>query len=66
MFGELTLDELSSENGLSILFRLLDKHLLPDNLANCVNKFEDFEKVMRGPKESIQVYISNFDWVINK
>ena len=64
VFGELTLDELNNENGLTILFRLLDKHLLPDDLANCVNKFEDFEKLMRGPKESIQGYISNFDWVI--
>ena len=64
VFGELTLDELNSENGLSILFSFLDKHLLPDELTICVNKFEEFEKLSRGPKESIQEYISNFDWII--
>ena len=64
VFGELTLEELRSENGISILFSFLDKHLLPDDLTICVNKFEEFEKLSRGPKESIQEYISNFDWII--
>ena len=42
LFGELKLDELNSENGMSVLFEFLDKHLLPDELTNCLNKFEDF------------------------
>ena len=60
------MDELNSENGMSILFDFLDKHLLPDELTNCLNKFEDFEDFERGHKQSIREYISNFDLIFRK
>ena len=66
VFGELKLDELYSENGMSILFEFLDKLLLPDELTNCLNKFEDFENFERGHKQSIREYISNFDMIFRK
>lgn len=35
VFGEMKLEDLKSEKGMSILFKFLDKHLLPDELTNC-------------------------------
>ena len=63
---ELTLEELNSENGLSILFQFLDKHLLRDNVRNCLNKFEEFENFERAPKENIRDYVSQFDYIFCK
>ena len=63
---ELTLEELNSENGLSILFEFLDKHLLRDNVRNCLNKFEEFENFERAPKENIRDYVSQFDYIFCK
>ena len=63
---ELTLEELNCENGLSILFEFLDKHLLQDNVRNCLNKFEEFENFERAPKENIRDYVSQFDYIFCK
>ena len=54
VIGELKLNELNNENGMSILFDFLVKHLLPDELANCLNKLEAFENFERGHKQSIR------------
>ena len=58
VFEELTLENLNSENGLSILFEFLDKHLLHDGVKNCLNRFEEFENFERGPRENIRDYVS--------
>ena len=47
VFGELELDVLNSENGMSVLFEFLDEYLLEDELMDSLNKFEDFEKFQR-------------------
>ena len=40
--------------------------MLPDDLTNCLNKFEDFDDFERGHKQSIREYISNFDLMFRK
>ena len=47
IFGELDMDVLNSENGMSVLFESLNRYLLEDELMNSWNKFEDFEKYER-------------------
>ena len=66
VFEELTLEKLNSKNGLSILFEFLDKHLLHDDVKNCINKFEEFENFERGPKENIRDYVSQYDLIFSK
>ena len=66
VFEELTLNNLNSKNGLSILFEFLDKHLLHDDVKNCLNKFEEFENFERGPKENIRDYVSQYDLILSK
>ena len=66
VFGGLKLDDLNSENGMSLLFQLLDKHLLEDELMDSLNKFEDFENFERKRGQSIREYVNNFDLKFNK
>ena len=58
VFGELELDVLNSENGMSVLFEFLDEYLLEDELMDSWNKFEDFEKFERKPGQKIREYCS--------
>ena len=66
VFGELQLDVLSSENGMGVLFKFLDKYLLEDELMNSWNKFEDFEKFERKPGQNIREYVADFDLKFRK
>ena len=66
VFGELELDELNSENGMSVLFEFLDRYLLEDELTNKWNKFEDFEKFERKPGQNIKEYVADFDLKFRK
>ena len=66
VFGELELDVLNSENGMSVLFEFLDKYLLEDELMNKWNKFEDFEKFERKHGQNIREYVANFDLKFRK
>ena len=61
VFGELELDVLNSENGMSVLFEFLDEYLLEDELMNRWNTFEDFEKFERKPGQNIREYVADFD-----
>ena len=61
VFGELELDVLNSENGMSVLFEFLDRYLLEDELMNSWNKFEDFEKFERKHGQNIREYVADFD-----
>ena len=45
VFVGLKLYDLNSENGMSLLFQFLDKHLLEVELMDSLNKFEDFENL---------------------
>ena len=64
VFGEL--DVLNSENGMSVLFELLDRYLLEDELMNSWNKFEDFEKFERKHGQNIREYVADFDLKFRK
>ena len=66
VFGGLKLDDLNSENGMSLLFQFLDKHLLEDELMDSLNKFEDFENFERKRGQNIREYVNNFDLKFNK
>ena len=66
VFGELELDVLNSENGMSVLFEFLDEYLLEDELMNRWNTFEDFEKFERKPGQNIREYVADFDLKFRK
>ena len=66
VFGELELDVLNSENGMSVLFEFLDRYLLEDEPTNKWNKFEDFEKFERKPGQNIKEYVADFDLKFRK
>ena len=61
VFGEMKLDDLNSENGMSLLFQFLDKHLLADELMDSFKKFEDFENFERKHGQNIREFVNNFD-----
>ena len=66
VFGELELDVLNSENGMSVLFEFLDRYLLEDELMISWNKFEDFEKFERKHGQNIREYVGDFDLKFRK
>ena len=66
VFGELELDVLNSENGMSVLFEFLDRYLLEDELMNSWNKFEDFEKFEKKHGQNIREYVADFDLKFRK
>ena len=47
--------------GLNILIAFLDKHLAKDDLADSVEKFDDFDDFRREDGQSIHEYIAMFD-----
>ena len=61
VLGELELDVLNSENGISILLKVLDRYLLEEGLMNSWNIFEDFEKFERKHSQNIREYVTDFD-----
>lgn len=61
VFDQVKLEDLKSETGLTILIEFLDKHLAKDDLADSLEKFEDFEDFRRSDGQSVNEYISIFD-----
>ena len=61
VFDQIALDELKNENGLNILIAFLDKHLGKDDLADSIEKFEDFDDFKRKDGQTIQEFIAMFD-----
>ena len=51
---------------MSVLFEVLDKYLLVDELMNSWNKFEDFEKFEGKPGQNIGEYVADFDLKFRK
>ena len=66
VFDEVDLTDLKRENGLEILTTYLDKHLGKDDLADCLEKFEEFEEYRREPGQSMNDFISKFDQKYNR
>ena len=60
VFGLLKLDDLNSENDMSLLFQFLDKHLLADELIDSLKKFEDVENFERKHGQTIREYVNYF------
>ena len=60
VFNQISLEDLSKENGLETLVTFMDKHLLKDELEGAFDKFVAFEKYER-ESESVIEYLSEFD-----
>ena len=61
VFDQIALDELKDEDGLNILIAFLDKHLGKNDLADSIEKFEDFDDFKRKEGQTIQEFIAMFD-----
>ena len=61
VFDELDLNDLKKDTGFEILVDFLDQHLGKDDLADSLEKFEDFEDFTREKGQSISEFISHFD-----
>ena len=61
VFDELDLSDLKKEDGFELLIKFLDQHLGKDDLADSLEKFEDFEDFSRQKGQTISEYISLFD-----
>ena len=58
VFDQIYIDDLKGNFGLNILIASLDKHLAKDDLADSLEKFDDFK---RNDGQSINEYIAEFD-----
>ena len=47
VFDQIPIDDLKDDSGLDILLAFLDKHLGKDDLADSLDKFEDFDEFSR-------------------
>ena len=61
VFDQISLDELKAEDGLYTLIAFLDKHLGKDDLADSIEKFEDFDDFKRKEGQTIHEFIAMFD-----
>jgi hypothetical protein len=66
VFDELDLGDLKKEDGLEHLITFMDKHLGKDDLADSLEKFEDFEDFKRESGQNINDFISKFDQKYHK
>lgn len=66
VFDELTPDEMGGDKGLDKLIEFLDAKLAKDDLADSLEKFEDFEDFNRTKGQSVTDYISKFDQKYNR
>ena len=61
VFDQISIDDLKSDFGLSLLIEFLDKHLAKDDLTDSLEKFDDFDDFRRKEGQSIHEYIAMFD-----
>ena len=61
VFEQISLDDLKKEDGLDTLKTFLDSHLKKDDLADSLEKFEEFEDFHRQSEMSITQHIASFD-----
>ena len=66
VFGQLELEELKKEDGISRLLGFLDKHLGKDELTDTLEKFEEFDNFERKEGQSIYEFVSMFDFRYRK
>ena len=61
VFEQLTEAKLSADDGYDVLVKFLDEHLGTDEMADSIEKFEDFESYVREDNSPINDFISTFD-----
>ena len=61
VFDELTSDKLKADDGFDASVKFLEEKLGKDDLADSLEKFEDFEDFRREEGQSVNDYISRFD-----
>ena len=66
VFEELSLEDLGSKDGMKILFNFLDEKLGKDDLADSLEKFEDFDDFVRLDDQVISDFITQFDQRYNR
>ena len=53
VFDQIKLDDLKKDTGFNTLLEFLDKHLAKDDLADSLEKFEEFEDLKRAEGQTI-------------
>ena len=66
VFDEMDIGDLKKETGLELLIAYMDKHLGKDDLADSLEKYEEFEEYKRESGQSMTEYITKFDQRYNK
>ena len=66
VFEELSLEDLGSNDGMKKLFNFLDEKLGKDDLADSLEKFEDFDDFVRLDDQAISDFITQFDQRYNR
>ena len=61
VYDQISLDDLKGDFGLNILIAFLDKHLAKDDLADSLEKNDDFDDFRRKDGQTIHEYIAMFD-----
>ena len=61
VFDQISIDDLKSDFGLSLLIEFLDKHLAKDDFTDSLEKNDDFDDFRRKEGQSIHEYIAMFD-----
>lgn len=61
VFDQISLSDLKKQDGLDTLIKFLDIHLKKDELADSLEKFEEFEDVQRKEGQSVTEYMASFD-----
>lgn len=61
VFDQISIDDLKRDFGLNILLAFLDKHLAKDDLADSLEKFDDFDDFIRKDGQTISEFIALFD-----
>ena len=66
VFNEIPLEDLKTDDGLTILLKFLDKLLGKEDSIDSLEKYEDFERFERNAGQSINEYLSSFEWKYKK
>ena len=66
VFNEITLEDLKTDDGLTILLKFFDRLLGKEDLVDSLEKYEDFERFERNAGQSIIEYLSSFEWKYKK
>ena len=61
VYERIKLEDLKKETGFKTLLEFLDKHLAKNDLADSLEKFEEFEDLNRREGQSMNEFIAIFD-----